>query len=293
MSTAESPKSPEASRSSSGGRRAPRVWPVALVFVLFVGLAVVGGGLLAVMFIALERGGVPSARDLQSGVATLALTSGFMIASLSLSVFLGVAGALTGALLSPAQFRDRLRLRGFASIGVVGISVLCLLAIGQSVQAVQYSLGMFDGTSAVELIAEAVKAMSRGPFVVFLILGSVGAGVAEELFFRGYMQTRLVERFGVATGIVLTSLAFAFVHFDLVHSTFAFFVGLYIGWLAEASGGIVLPIVAHVGNNFVAFVATRLAGVDAGTSVGWLAVSVVVAAASYFWLRRRLCARPG
>lgn len=90
-----------------------------------------------------------------------------------------------------------------------------------------------------------------------LLFHFVCVAFPEEVFYRGYMQSRLNEvwprrhtLFGVRVGIGLfyTAALFALGHFLIAYqvSTLAtFFPGVVFGWLRERTGGIVAPIVFH------------------------------------------------
>ena len=72
------------------------------------------------------------------------------------------------------------------------------------------------------------------------------SGVGEELLFRGALQPWF--------GYVAASLVFGLVHFVprrefLPWTGFAILAGFGLGWLFEATGNLVAPIVAHIGVN--------------------------------------------
>ena len=72
------------------------------------------------------------------------------------------------------------------------------------------------------------------------------SGVGEELLFRGALQPWF--------GYVAASLVFGCVHFVprrefLPWTGFAILAGFGLGWLFEATGNLVAPIVAHIGVN--------------------------------------------
>ncbi len=74
------------------------------------------------------------------------------------------------------------------------------------------------------------------------ILGvSIAAGVGEELFFRGAVQGEF--------GLIVASAAFGAAHVGSVRyagfGLWAGLIGALLGWLAEATGGLLAPIVAH------------------------------------------------
>jgi membrane protease YdiL (CAAX protease family) len=68
------------------------------------------------------------------------------------------------------------------------------------------------------------------------------SGIGEEAFFRGALQPQL--------GLVGASLLFALAHFAprrelLPWTAFSLAAGFALGWLFEATGNLVAPIVAH------------------------------------------------
>ncbi|MCI0745537.1 MAG: CPBP family intramembrane metalloprotease [Verrucomicrobia subdivision 3 bacterium] len=95
----------------------------------------------------------------------------------------------------------------------------------------------------------------------------VGAGVGEEMFYRGYVQSRINEAFGrpfrikglqFGVGLLLSTLLFGFLHalnsVDYFHGRWTFAWGFGIaalgtgaifGWLRERTGSIIAGAVAH------------------------------------------------
>ncbi|MGI8603751.1 MAG: CPBP family intramembrane glutamic endopeptidase [Verrucomicrobiales bacterium] len=95
----------------------------------------------------------------------------------------------------------------------------------------------------------------------------IGAGIGEEMFFRGYVQSRVNEscgrpwhllgvRFG--WGLIVSSLLFGWIHalntVDYFHGRFTFawpyaietcVVGLFYGVLREKTGSLVAGIAVH------------------------------------------------
>tara|TARA_B100001250_G_C19592710_1_gene697067 strand:- start:411 stop:779 length:369 start_codon:yes stop_codon:yes gene_type:complete len=90
----------------------------------------------------------------------------------------------------------------------------------------------------------------------------------EELFYRGYLQSRLDQVFageertvmGVSVNlksILITSALFAIGHIITIPSPArlaVFFPSLVFGWMRKATGGIVAPLIFHaICNLFVEF----------------------------------------
>jgi membrane protease YdiL (CAAX protease family) len=102
------------------------------------------------------------------------------------------------------------------------------------------------------ILHDAMKRMSRESMLWALLVSAVLPGVGEELFFRGFIQTRLRQRWKPWTAIVVTSVLFGLLHGDPVHSPMAFFMGLVLGWLVERTGSLWVSMFAHAANNGLA-----------------------------------------
>lgn len=85
-------------------------------------------------------------------------------------------------------------------------------------------------------------------------------GPAEELLFRGIIQTRLQEGFGTAAAVLLATLVFTLVHIPAYYGPglpttlgILFVLGLFLGGIYEYTGNLVVPIVAHGLYNAISF----------------------------------------
>ena len=76
-----------------------------------------------------------------------------------------------------------------------------------------------------------------------------GAPLAEELVFRGVIQSRLERAMPVWIAIVLQAVLFGFIHGTPVQIGYAFLMGLLFGIFAIARGGILPTIAAHAAFN--------------------------------------------
>ena len=217
---------------------------------------------------------------------------GISASSLGFSLALGGFALLLGAV-SPVPWRRRLRLEpSSGGRGGLALSVLGFLALSTATDSVVRLLGVQDRGVIGRLVA-AFENASPGALLLGVLGVGLAAGTAEELFFRGFVQTRLVERWGRWAGIPVTALAFAAYHLDALQGGFALAAGLYLGWLADRAGSVRPAMLAHVVNNCTWVLGTALLprpppGLDAAL----LALSLAVAVAATVLLRRRLTARP-
>ena len=88
--------------------------------------------------------------------------------------------------------------------------------------------------------------ISLDPFSIVVI--SLFSGVAEELLFRGVVQT--------TWGIVLASLVFGLFHIGnkktIQYGAYAILIGFYLGYLMIYTQSLWAPILVHVLNNAIA-----------------------------------------
>jgi membrane protease YdiL (CAAX protease family) len=126
-------------------------------------------------------------------------------------------------------------------------------------------------------------------FGAVVVFGPI-AGAAEELFFRGYMQTRLGEAWGATRAVVVTAACFGLLHLDLsgVHMALAFAMGLYLGFIVERTGSVLPAIVCHVVNNIVYTLQTAFGATvqDRATNAVLAAACTLAFALCLAWLRR-------
>ena len=114
-------------------------------------------------------------------------------------------------------------------------------------------------------------------------------GFGEEFLFRGYIQTRLGQRWPRLLALLVTSLLFGVLHMDPVQSTMAVFLGLWLGEVADRTGSIWPAVAGHAFNNAAATVLSAFVTTGGDPTESWvmLAVTVPVFAACLAYLLRR------
>jgi len=80
---------------------------------------------------------------------------------------------------------------------------------------------------------------------VLVGVACVVAPLCEEIFFRGFLYPSIRDRFGVAGGVVASSLVFAMVHPGLPNQMATFVLGVAFCLVYERAGTLVAPVVAH------------------------------------------------
>jgi len=92
------------------------------------------------------------------------------------------------------------------------------------------------------------------PLAVFVV--GVLPGVLEEFFCRGFLGRGLVARYGVGTGILLTSVLFGVLHVLPLYALGTMVMGLALHVTYLASRSLWVPITIHAVNNSVTILAT-------------------------------------
>lgn len=90
------------------------------------------------------------------------------------------------------------------------------------------------------------------PYPILIVAMALAPAFLEELVFRGVLGRRLVGRYGVVTGVLLSSICFAAVHGSLPHAIATIPVGILLHLLYLQTGTIWVPVLVHFGNNLLA-----------------------------------------
>ena len=208
----------------------------------------------------------PDAATMEATANALPAQPVGVLASALVACIAFAAYALLPASLSSDIMTDRLRLGhrpwwgawGFvAAIGMFGVGALCSGV---------FALAGWEGRGALGELQRAFAHPSASIVALAVGILGFGAGAGEELFFRGYLQTRLAQRWGAFASVFVSAALFGIAHLDPMHSTFAFLVGLLLGWVSLRAGTIRVTLVAHVLNNVLSVAALAAGRAEAHTS---------------------------
>jgi membrane protease YdiL (CAAX protease family) len=195
--------------------------------------------------------------------------------------------AATAVVFASPRTRARLALVRFPSRPLIWLAAtLGVLALGQALDAAITLAGLFD-VGALGTFRRALASAGSHHLPRSLLCFGLLAGTAEELFFRGLLQPRFVERWGPRTGILVTSALFGLMHFDGIHSTLALGMGLWLGFVRHRTGSVLPAVAAHVVNNVVATLAAAAGLVPGSTgetlALGLAALAVLALALVPLW----------
>lgn len=249
------------------------------MFVIYL-IAVVGILAFSLVAVALVHGLYPDLPE--QDIALPMLLVGSLAASAALVMTIAVAVRPLDA--------QRLRLLPGHETGMALVLVIVgTLALGQVLGSATAIAGL-DGVGTMAEIRR-VLAGARGSdlFAAVLVIGPI-AGAAEEIFFRGFMQTALRAAWRPPVAVTVTAVAFALPHIEPIHMTLALALGLWLGAVTERTGSALPAVAAHVVNNAVSALLTAqgldVQGLRLNLAVGGLSAAVFVAAVAA--LRRQV-----
>lgn len=141
------------------------------------------------------------------------------------------------------QKNGRMTLPVFLSLTCIFLGCQVSVSLYASVlEAVLNSFGL-SAMAAMEM------ATIQSDTVSMFLYAAIGAPIAEELIFRGFVQRSLMP-FGQKFAIFGAALLFGMFHGNLIQTPYAFLVGLVLGWVT-AEYSVWWAVVLHMLNNMV------------------------------------------
>ena len=160
-----------------------------------------------------------------------------------------VVSVAAGAI-SPIGIRNRLQVgRSRVPIWTYLVLPAGMFAIGALLEAIVQALHIETDGSTLEMLDKTFSSMHGSLLAVSLVIAAIGPGIAEELLFRGYIQSRLAVRWGAIAAILVSATLFGAAHFDKLQSPMTYVMGLYLGLIAYRAGSIRPTMWCHAVNN--------------------------------------------
>ncbi len=222
----------------------PRVWTVFLAVGLALFLAILFqacfGAVLAM--IELSRGVKPA--ELGEVIVDRLMSPYVMISMMAMGQLAFAMAGILPALWSPEPFRERVGMRKarpswrvyplamLGSIVPLAIGFVLAIAVANLLPVDESMLKFFD-------------ALTIDSWIVFVLFVGIAPGLIEEIIFRGYLQQRLVKRWGPTIGIVVASIVFGLCHITPQAVLVALPLGFWFGYIAWRSQSIFPAILCH------------------------------------------------
>jgi membrane protease YdiL (CAAX protease family) len=152
----------------------------------------------------------------------------------------------------------------------LAVAALGVLPMGILSDELTYGIGraapqLFD-RFILEQFAATFAAASGPWFVVLAAAIVVGPALGEELLFRGLILRSLAAHLPKGLAVVLSAILFGAIHFDALQGSGALLIGLYLGFVAVATGSLWPAIAAHALNNLLCALFARFDPMGAGSA---------------------------
>lgn len=141
------------------------------------------------------------------------------------------------------------------SLSVKTISVKKLLSVSAAGLGVGFVLSVFlTLITSAGLPLNSYREISMGAFqgrdlpLLFLTVGFT-APLVEEIIFRGYMYRQLKNCWQKRTAAYISAAVFALFHVSLIWMCYAFFIALFLTYIAEKEKNIIFSAGFHMGIN--------------------------------------------
>lgn len=108
-----------------------------------------------------------------------------------------------------------------------------------------------------ESYQQMLESLGSSP-VISLIRVCVLAPVIEEILMRGFLLDGLARNYGKVIALLVSAFFFALLHFNMVQTLSAFICGIVLGLLYLHTGSIFCCMLAHIGYNFISYIAMIL-----------------------------------
>ncbi|MBO5999708.1 MAG: CPBP family intramembrane metalloprotease [Lachnospiraceae bacterium] len=147
---------------------------------------------------------------------------------------------LACAFLTPASFRDMFPVRRIRFSSLI-LTVLATLFIYPSILVINLLTLLVTSNRAVEIGA---MALNLPMWLSLLLIGIMGPAF-EELTFRGYLFQNLSAKGRTVAACFISALFFGIAHGNLNQACYAFFFGIFLGFLARATRSVTAGFVSH------------------------------------------------
>ncbi len=146
-------------------------------------------------------------------------------------------------------------------------------------------------------LADMMKPLYVNGFMEWMIVltGSVViASVAEEALFRGFLQVSLEKKGDVTRAVVLASVSWTIIHMNPYWAIQIFFMGIFLGYIAQQVNSIRPAILIHAMNNLLALLVINF---EIGTDIPFYSLNghvspwVLVAAVAMLYYSIRAIGR--
>jgi uncharacterized protein len=118
---------------------------------------------------------------------------------------------------------------------------------------------MFGGTYENNKTESIQANLTLFPFLLSFVTACIISPIYEEILYRGFLYRWIRTKYGVATGMLISSLIFMLIHIPTYNTLPGnFLTGLVLAWTYEKTKSVVPAIIIHAMFNTIAVILTAL-----------------------------------
>ncbi len=137
----------------------------------------------------------------------------------------------------------------FRGIGALSIPVLIIFSLSTNFL-IEWLLTLAAQLKALTPFFERYEYLAQfitsGNFILSLLAVGVIGPVFEEILFRGLIFGELRKITKVRAALVIQALLFGIFHLNAIQSSYAFLIGLLLGFVYYRSNSIIAPMIVHI-----------------------------------------------
>ena len=151
--------------------------------------------------------------------------------------------------------KENFKLNLLANVSIQGIviaiccSVLFYLLLDKGLDPIFESIF----PSSKENYQQIIQSIISSP-IVSLIDFCIFAPILEEFLMRGFILNGLYANYGIIVALLISSILFALLHFNIAQIIPSFICGIILGLIYLYTGSILSCIFAHMGYNFISYI---------------------------------------
>ncbi|MCP4198984.1 MAG: CPBP family intramembrane metalloprotease [Proteobacteria bacterium] len=206
-----------------------------------------------------------------------------MVFAVGLPKIFGVAPSHWLKLKSAKSTLFALSIIGIAGLGFVADEILFLL---------HRIMPELLNINALVLLNQTFASASPLGFVWLTLVISIGPGVAEEFFFRGFVLRSFQAKMPGWLAVVASAILFGIMHWDGLQGLGAMLIGLFLGFVTLRTGSIWPAVTAHAFNNLLCALFARytvnptVETFSQGHPPGILILSIIITVLSLYGIFR-------
>ena len=226
----------------------PRVWPLFGLSLVELVFASALQGLAVIALLLTARGENQSLQEAAQALPTRLMEPPIFVLMLVLSASSIIAAAFLFGWVSAkhqgCSVSERLGLRWptISTLSLLSLMLGSIPVLLVSVGVVMLIEKVLPGDQSVLML---YKNITNGWAIVFIIVIGVLPGFGEELFFRGFFQRRMLQRFRPGVAIGVTSLVFGLFHVTPHGIALATIIGVWLGVIAWRTNSVLPGACCH------------------------------------------------